>query len=222
MFDPIYASKSPLSSRIALPSALLLAGFFGLAIVLVQPPVVSKKTGLSPSEGAASSAFDRPEGSESNPPAGVTAAVEEDLVQFCSRHVTAKRSFVVFRRGTCVIINEPCQNPMTEARAILAKCDDANARFITEPTSEGDLIVTFKEPVFHRFAPAEITAMEPVLVKTASILLSPAESVAAGGNWLPPSTARLGLLARRRMLEDAAQAEPIRIVRARERVTVSR
>lgn len=121
-----------------------------------------------------------------------------------------------------MIINEPCQNPMTEARAILAKCDDANARFVTEPTSEGDLIVTFKEPVFHRFAPAEITAMEPVLKNTASILLSPAESVAAGGNWLPPSTARLGLLARRRMLEDAAQAKPIRIVRARERVMVSR
>jgi hypothetical protein len=166
--------------------------------------------------------FDRPEESDTTPLEAASLAAQQDLVQFCSRHVTAKRSFVVFRRGTCVIINEPCQNPMKEARAILAKCDDANARFVSEPTNEGDLIVTFKEPVFHRFAPAEIAAMKPVLEKTASVLLSPTESVAAGADWLPPATARLGLLARRRMLEDAAQAVPIRIVRAQERVMVSR
>lgn len=121
-----------------------------------------------------------------------------------------------------MIINEPCQNPMKEARAILAKCDDPSARFLSEPTNEGDLIVTFKEPVFHRFGPAEIAGMEPVLASTASVLLSPAESAATGGSWRPPATARLGLLARRRMLEDAAQAEPLRIVRAREREMVAR
>lgn len=221
MFDPMKASKSPLSSRIALPTALLLAGTFGLAIVTVQPSKVFEKSTPPSSAAVPSPNFSRPVTPESV--RLVNAPISEDsLVQFCSRHVTANRSFVVFNRGTCVVINEPCSNPIKKAREILAKCDDVNAKFISEPTTEGDLIVTFKEPVFHRFAPSEIAAMEPELVKTASALLSPAESVAAGKNWAPPGSARLGLVARRRMLEDVAEAAPLRIVRAKERAIVSR
>ncbi len=220
MFDPVSASKSPLSSRIALPIALMLAGTFGLVIVAVQPPIVSKKTiepGFVPVMPTEVPALEVPDAVEF-----AEVPVGEDLIQFCSHHVTAKRSFVIFKRGTCVVINEPCGSPLAEARRILAKCDDPNARFVSEPTTEGDLIVTFAQPVFHRFAPSEISKLEPGLEKTAMTLLSPAESVAAGEAWSPPAIARYGLVARRRMLEDAAQAEPLKIVRARQRAIVSR
>jgi hypothetical protein len=221
MFDPIKTSKSPLSSRIALPTALLLAGTFGLAIATVQSSKVFKKNQHPSLITAASPHSAVPEAQEFAHLVNAPTA-EDSLVQFCSRHVTANRSFVVFNRGTCVVINEPCSNPINKAREILAKCDDANAKFVSEPTAEGDLIVTFKEPVFHRFAPSEIATMEPELVRTASSLLSPAESVAAGNSWTPPAAARLGLVARRRMLEDVAEAAPMRIVRAKERSIVAR
>ena len=62
-------------------------------------------------------------------PAKSNAAPADDLVSFCSKHVTEKRSFVVFKRGTCVVINEPCADPMTEAHNILATCKDAECPF---------------------------------------------------------------------------------------------
>lgn len=222
MFDPIKASKSPLSSRIALPTALLLAGTFGLAIVTVQPSGVFKKITPSSPTTAPSPQIVLTETQESERLVNAPPTPEDSLVQFCSRHVTPNRSFVVFNRGTCVVINEPCANPINKAREILARCGDIEAKFVSEPTTEGDLIVTFKEPVFHRFAPSEIAAMEPELIKTASALLSPAESVAAGDGWTPPATARLGLVARRRLLEDVEEAAPMRIVRAKERSIVVR
>jgi hypothetical protein len=43
--------------------------------------------------------------------------------------------------------------------------------------------------------------------------------VAAGKGWSPPKNARFGLLARRRLLEDAANPVPVRIIRAKGRVT---
>lgn len=221
MFDPASASTSPLSSRIALPVALMLAGTFGLVIVAVQPPVVSKNAALRPIEMGSQAETPRIEGPEAVDLVAVPTA-EEDLIRFCSDHVTAKRSFVIFKRGTCVIINEPCQSPLREAREILAKCDDPNARFISEPTTEGDLIVAFTQPVFHRFSPHEMSELAPDLAKTAAALLSPVESVEAGEGWTPPAIARFGLVARRRMLEDAAKAEPLKIVRARNRDMVSR
>ena len=221
MFDPTIASKSPLSSRIALPIALLLAGTFGLAIVTVQPPEVFEKAEQFTKEVELPTNFPRSEARESVDLKTVPIP-EDDLVQFCARHVTAKRSFVVFSRGTCVVINEPCINPINKAREILAKCNDVNAKFVSEPTTEGDLIVTFKQPVFHRFSPSEIAAMEPELLQTASSLLSPEESVAAGAGWTPPAAARLGLVARRRMLEDVVEAAPLRIVRSKERAIASR
>ena len=141
---------------------------------------------------------------------------------FCARHVTDKRSFVIFKRGTCVVINEPCEDPVAEGLRILSRSKDPNGRFVTEPTTEGDMSVAFKEPVFHRFTPQEMEKIQPWLAKSASTLLSPAETVTAGEGWLPPASARVGLLARRRLLEDAAQAVPVKVVRARERGIASR
>ncbi len=221
MLNPISASKTPLSSRVAMPIALLMAGGFGLGISVLQPTSIFKKSvGVAATVPAAETILTS--NSVQSPPADTTAPAANELVSFCSRHVTEKRSFVVFKRGTCVVINEPCKDPMKEARRILAECKDIEAKFLTELTTDGDMIVAFKDPVFHRFSKSELEKLTPALKQTASILLTPAESVAAGDGWIPPSNARIGLLARRRMLEDAANAVPVKVIRAREREMAAR
>ncbi|WP_193211737.1 hypothetical protein [Luteolibacter marinus] len=156
------------------------------------------------------------------PEGDVPAPSTDELVQFCSRHVSEDRSFVLFRRGTCVVVSEPCTDPLAEARKMLSNCAEDDARFVPEPTIEGDLIITFKEPVFHRFTHSELDVLRPWLDQIAPALLSPAESVAAGDRWAPHQNAKAGLLARRRMLEDATNAVPVKIIRAKSRATAAR
>lgn len=226
MLNPLNASKSPLSSRIALPIALMLAGVFGLGVATVPTTAILHQAAPG-SPPAPNAVEDAPAQILTSAPMDPdldsveVARTSEDLISFCSKHVTEKRSFVVFKRGTCVVINEPCQDPKAEAQRILSRCKQPDAKFLTEPTAEGDMIVTFKEPLFLRFSPDEMTRIQPWLKKSAAALLTPAESVQAGEGWTPPDQARFGLLARRRMLEDAADAVPVKIIRAKQRAIAS-
>ena len=215
MLNPKDASKSPLSSRIALPVALILSGVFGIMVSLAPPPEVLLRT-----DEAEASAPEMEESgmkqseSELTPDIPVLPSTSE-LVDFCAGHVTETRSFVIFRRGSVVLVDEPVEDPVAEARRRLTECAEPDARFLSEPTREGDLIITFKEPVFHRFSRDELAALEPWLEKATPVLLSPGESVAAGDDWTPHPNARVGLLARRRLMEDATEAVPVKVVRAR-------
>ncbi len=221
MLNPTDASKSPLSSRIALSSALLLAGIFGLAAAILLPAPALKKnvprTTTTPNGAESSLRLPAETGG-----AALPAPSTDSLIQFCSQHVTEKRTFVLFRRGTCVVVNEPCDDPLAEARKKLETCAQADARFVPEPTSEGDLLITFKEPVFHRFTHDELGKLGPWLDQLAPALLSPSESMAATDGWSPHQNAKVGLLARRRLLEDASNAVPVKIVRAKIPATASR
>lgn len=213
MFNPTSASKTPLSSRVALSFALLLAGIFGLVATIVLPTGNFKKT--SPRLASL------PATAKSLPvmvpptPGEIPKASAEELIAFCSANVSETRSFVVFRRGTCVIINEPCKDPLAEARRLIAACVEPDVRFLAESTSDGDVIVSFKEPVFHRFSQAESAKLSPWLEFASAALLTPAEAIVAGDHWTPGGNARFGLLARRRMLEDSVDTVPVRIIRAR-------
>lgn len=216
MLNPKEASKSPFSSRLALGAALLLAGSFGLAVAIMVPsqPVSEKEsvgTMMAPAPGEVPEKGDH-----------ALDASTDQLIEFCKQHVTTERTFVVFSRGTCVVVNEPSKDPLEDAQKKLAACNDPGTPFIPEPTIEGDLIVSFKEPVFQRFSARELKNLLPGLEKIAPALLSPAESVAAGRDWTPPDQAKVGLLARRRMLEDASNAVAIRIIRAKNRDTAAR
>lgn len=218
MLNPASASKTPLSSRVALLTALFLAGLFGLGATILLPVANFKK---SNARVASLPARPEPELVSVTRPVDTSscpAPSAAELVGFCSDNVNEKRSFVLFQRGTCVVIDEPCQNPLAEAKKKLAACsEDRDVRFISEPTAEGDLIVTFKEPVFQRFSKDELARHSSWLKHATSTLLTPAESVAAGNGWSPPGNARFGLLARRRLLEDAANPVPVRIIRAKNR-----
>ncbi len=220
MLNPSSASQMPLSSRIALLTGLFLAGVFGLGATIFLPVDNFKKTNAR----AASLSFQNEVASApiSSPTIGaLPAPVAAELVKFCSDNVTEKRSFVLFRRGTCVVIDEPCTNPVTEATHKLTACVESDVRFISEPTSEGDLIITFKEPVFQRFSRDELSRPSDWLDQATPALMTPAETAAAGEGWVPTGNARYGLLARRRMLEDAANPVPVRIIRAKTRAVTS-
>jgi hypothetical protein len=229
VIDPKYSQKSSLSSRFALGTALLLAGSFGLAATFLvrsgsldlgatapAPPVhLATSPAIAPSETAG-------EPASASAPTPPDKPASEQLVAFCSEHVTATRSFVVFRYGTCVMVDEPTTDPVADARARLEACEDPEARFVPELTADGNLLVSFREPVFHSFSPAERDSIQGELDRLTPALLTPKERVAAGDDWMPPTHARFGLLARRRMLEDAAQPVPVRVIRARQRVTAAR
>ena len=62
------------------------------------------------------------DGSESGVGSGGSSArTSEDLIfRVLFRHVTDKRSFVVFKRGTCVVVNEPCRIRWPKPRKILS------------------------------------------------------------------------------------------------------
>ncbi|HEY1121632.1 MAG TPA: hypothetical protein VGE67_08535 [Haloferula sp.] len=225
MLNPSAASKSPLSSRIALSFALLLAGIFGLAAAILLPaPSFKNNTAdlntMSPVVPVAhrTEGIPSPEGEILPPPAAST----KELVAFCSQHVSTKRSFVIFQRGTCVVVDEPCTDPLAEARKRLTACAGPDAPFVPEPTSEGDLIVAFQEPVFHRFTREEVALLTPWVDQIAPALLSPSESVAAGDTWAPHENAKVGLLARRRLQEDASKSVPVKIIRAKPTETAAR
>jgi len=221
MFDPQSTSKSPLSSRIAMPVALLLAATFGLCIAIIEPNVVLKKSQtVEPTKPS----------TEINPTPPAETASEfklpapdaEGLVKFCSEHVTASRSFVVFRNGTCVVVNEPCADPVKAAREILSGSYDEAAKFVTEISAEGDMIVAFETAVFHRFSPPEMTRLHDWMKGNGVNFLTQKEILAAGEGWTPPANAQMGLLARRRMLDDSLNAVPIKVIRAKERAVAAR
>lgn len=214
MFNPLSDTRMPLSSRIALSGSLLLAGIFGLGAALVLPVGNSKKEAVTSVPADASGL---PEATAALLPAGTT----DDLVKFCAANVTETRSFVVFRNGSAVIINEPCGDPLAEARTKLSACSGSDVRFVTEPTREGELIVTFKEPVFHRFSGDDVSQLSLWLSNNAENLLSPEERGSVADGWSPNRNARFGLLARSRMLEDATNPVPIRIIRAKGRVVAA-
>lgn len=197
-------------------TGLLLAGTFGLVATIFLPVENFAKTNSRAASinSKAETIVPSQAGSFTGTTPDPSAA---DLVKFCSENVAEKRSFVIFQRGSCVIIDEPCQNPLAEARKKLAASAESDARFVSEPTREGDLIVTFTEPVFQRFNPDDLKNLASWVEQSAPALLTSAEAAAAGNEWVPPQNARFGLLARRRLLEDSANPVPVRIIRAKTR-----
>ncbi|WP_353568668.1 hypothetical protein [Haloferula sargassicola] len=208
-----------MSTRVALAFGVLLSGAFGLAAaVYIKPAAPTLRTVAVPAAGSRA-----PQEFEKNRPTLVSTRADEvarqvapadGLIRFCSSHVTETRSFVIFRHGTCVVLQEPVTDPIAEAERILRANNDPEARFLPELTSEGNLIVGFKEPLFHTFTAAEREAMLDELTKITPALLTPSERVSAADDWVPPTHARFGLLARRRMLEDAAKPIPVKVIRA--------
>jgi hypothetical protein len=87
------------------------------------------------------------------------------------------------------------------------------ARFLTEKTVEGGLIVTFEGPVFHLIPKVEVDTLDNWTKENLADLMSELELAAADPGWAPPPEARLGLLGRKRLLADVQEGEIVKILR---------
>jgi hypothetical protein len=137
------------------------------------------------------------------------------LIDFCSSMVTYDRSFVVFSNGTCVIVSEPSIDPIAEAVTILGECSNPNARFLTDEIEHGNVLVTYQKPAFHCLFEDEINQTRVDLNAGFTHYLTAVERSQMDENWEPPFHAKLGLVARQRLNEDAMSLRIAKVIKAR-------
>lgn len=145
----------------------------------------------------------------------VSSVAIQPRIAFCAQHVTPERSFVIFRNGTCVIVNEPSKDPIAEAKDILTKTSGSEARFITRKIEDGHLMVTYREPVFHCLFAPEIEDLSHSITQNFSKYLSLNEKKSMPASWTPPTEAKFGLYSRKLLNLDASDMTVAKVVRSR-------
>jgi hypothetical protein len=188
-------------SRVAAGMALVLAGLTGLLAAwwIPRPPEDPK-----PDTARTLILSENPE-----PPAANLTAI----IQFCAAHTTDKRGFVVFAEGTVALVGEPADNPVAQAVETLRRCAKPDAVFVTEQTTTGDLVVTFTEPVFQWIPSRQRETLADWAGKHLNSLFAPAELAKKAPDWTPAPDARVGLVARKRLLADAKDAKVMKVIR---------
>ncbi len=170
-----------------------------------QHPVGSRSQEVASSTAAA------PSGTASN---GQAVTDTNRRIEFCRQHVTADRSFVVFRNGTCVIVNEPCEDPIQSAIELVKECSGPDARFITRQIEAESYMVTYRQPVFHCLFGDEVEQLGPVVESGYTSFLSPEERQSRPIDWEPPFDAKIGLLTRTFLNADARELKVAKVIRA--------
>lgn len=201
-----WRAAAALGATFSLIAVLLHLGIIRWSPEPVPSPAIAPTASISGDSGA------QPGGPDSR---GESVTDVQRRIEFCSRHVTVDRSFVVFTNGTCVIVNEPTEDPIGMARATLNKCGGPEARFITRRIESESYMVTYSEPVFHCLFPDEVAQLAPVVEASFSSFLAPAERLVQPDGWEPPFDAKLGLLARTFLNADARAGEVAKVIRAR-------
>lgn len=142
-------------------------------------------------------------------------------VDFCAGEVKLDRSFVVFGNGTCVLIREPSDDPLSEALEILKEAAKPGALFATAVGTDGSVMVTYREKLFQRFSGEDLESLRSSLESDVSGLMTPAEIAARNGDVEIPEATKIGLLGRSCLMKDAEEKQPVRIVRERRNHSVS-
>lgn len=214
-------SDAALGNRLAWRASAVLGATFALVAVLLHQgvirwnpetfPQLSATQKSLPAKGLAIPVKAPPTGQD---PQGESVTNVQRRIDFCSRHVTVDRSFVVFANGTCVIVNEPSTDPIEAALETLNKCGGEEARFITRKIESESYMVTYSEPVFHCLFPDEVAQLAPVVEASFSSFLAPAERLVQPDDWEPPFDAKLGLLARTFLNADVRVGEVAKVIRA--------
>ena len=200
VFSPNPFSSDSLS-RFSAGVALVLAAGAGLVVAwwVPRPPDVTR---------AASEPV--PILTEATPP---PVADIPTVIRFCATHTSERRGFVVFSEGSVVLVSEPCADPIAQAEETLRRCAKPDAIFVTEQTTSADLVVTFTEPVFQWIPSKQRETLAAWAEKHLDTLFSPAELAKKSGDWKPGADARVGLVARGRLLEDAKSAKVVKVIR---------
>jgi len=154
-------------------------------------------------------------------PESLAAGFRQRTVDFCAGEVTLERSFVIFRNGTCVLVHEPSENPLTEAMAVLAEAAKPGAVFATATGADGATMVTYRERLFQRFSKEDIDVLREPLKEGFPTLMTPGERLARDGMLEIPESTKLGLLGRAFLMQDAEEQKPLRIIRERRNHTAS-
>ena len=204
-----YLTSPDRTSRLAGAIAVVLAASVGLAVALLIP-----ESPLEPTSPPSASGVAVIEATDSKPELNLT-----EIIAFYSGHVTSQRGFVVFQNGSVVLFGEPCEDPLTKARETLNRCAEPDARFLTERTGEGDVIVTFREAVLNWTPQSQVDSVQRWASRNLGSLLSDSEQATVKADWMPPADARLGLVARKHMLDDAKESKVVKVIRARQSVT---
>lgn len=199
-----------LGNRLAWRASAALGATFALVIVLLHQGVIP----WSIDDPLPRSNSPAPKGLAGPGPIGESVTNVQRRVDFCSRHVTVDRSFVVFANGTCVIVNEPAEDPIGTALETLNKCGGGEARFITRKIEAESYMVTYREPVFHCLFADEVAQLAPVVDASYASFLAPAERLMQASDWEPPFDAKLGLLARSFLKADTQGREVAKVIRA--------
>jgi hypothetical protein len=135
------------------------------------------------------------------------------LVAFCAANTTADRAFVVFGSGTVVLVDEPCVDPVAEGLRILKSCAAEDTAFLTKRTDQGDMMVTFRDALFHWVPEKELFSLEIWAAENLDRLFSASEQEKISDDWMPSADARIGLIARMRLLEDAETLKVVKVIR---------
>ena len=196
-----------LAERISLNGlAWRLAALLGstLGLVAVHLPAVDSRPSAPVSQAALT-----PVG----PPLLDVGGDLEHCVKFCSEYVTHERCFVVFEGGTCVIIDVAAKDPASEAVEILRKCSDPEARFITTEIEDGNYLVTYREAAFHVMLSNDIQEERQRIESDFLTFMTRTERDSMAEDFEPPFHAKLGLIARARLNDDARDRRVVKIIR---------
>ena len=137
--------------------------------------------------------------------ARLTTAERSELNAFWASVLKDGQKFLLFEKGTCVLVDGYSPDAIKDAVTALDMVARPDAHFHTEPLEDGSFLVSHGENVFS-YIPAEHAASQKDLLELcARELLTAEEKQAAPATWNPSLDARLGLMARRFMNEDAAE-----------------
>lgn len=204
---PLHSPDHSQTNRVAIRLAAGVASMIALVAVLLHQgfvdwiPSSPNVTKATPSKQKPRNVFD--------------ADSLKRRIDFCAKHVTLRRSFVVFESGTCVIVNEPTADPIAEALRILKRTAGPNALFVTKRIENDHLMVTYREPVFQCLFADEIAQITPSLDQALESFLSPTELESKTPDWNPPTDAKLGFFGRFNLYRDANARQIAKVIRAR-------
>lgn len=127
------------------------------------------------------------------------------LAEFCSRNVKQNRAFVLFKHGTCVVIEgqKDTASIKEQALRILLQTATPDARFVCTPVENNNLIVSYTEPVFHLRFGEDMNRHRQEIETDFRRFLTEDELADITPSWEPPFHAKVGLRSRARLLKDA-------------------
>ena len=134
------------------------------------------------------------------------SGTDSRLIEFCTQNVKSNRAFVLFKHGTCVVIEDKTDTSSIKKEAINTLLEVAvpGARFVCTPIDSNDILVSYTEPVFHLRFNEDMNQHRDDIETDFRRFLTEEELADISPNWEPPFHAKVGLRSRARLLKDAA------------------